>query len=91
MAATNKLTDHKIKALKASGKLERHSDRGGLYLHMAATASKLWRMAHRLDGKQQTAIIGTPAQQRHPWLPARPYARTSHPAWRATFSHAVSI
>ena len=37
------------------------------------------------------AVIGASAQQRHQWLQARPYARASNAAWRATISHAVRI
>lgn len=58
MALTNKLTDHKIKALKPSGKAEKHFDGGGLFLFISPTGSKLWRMAYRVDGKAQTATFG---------------------------------
>jgi integrase len=58
MALTNKLTDHKIKALKPSGKAEKHFDGGGLFLFISPTGSKLWRMAYRVNGKAQTATFG---------------------------------
>ena len=58
MAATNKLTDHKIKTLKGTGAIQKIGDGGGLYLHITPTGSKLWRMAYRSRGKQQTASFG---------------------------------
>ena len=34
------------------------SDGGGLYLHVTATGSKLWRMAYRFEGKQKLLSFG---------------------------------
>ncbi|PUE09036.1 hypothetical protein B9Z51_08890 [Limnohabitans sp. T6-5] len=58
MAATNKLTDHKVKAIKPAEKVTKHADGGGMYLHVTPAGAKLWRMAYRMDGKQQTASFG---------------------------------
>ena len=54
------LTDTFVKnakpdASKAAGK--KHSDGGGLYLHVTQTG-KYWRMAYRFAGKQKTLAIG---------------------------------
>jgi integrase len=56
--ATNTLTDSKCKAAKPKDKPQKISDGGGLYLHVMPTGSKLWRLAYRVDGKQQTASFG---------------------------------
>lgn len=40
---------------KAAG--DKHSDGGGLYLHVTATG-KYWRMAYRMHGKQKTLALG---------------------------------
>ncbi|TCP17758.1 tyrosine-type recombinase/integrase [Simplicispira metamorpha] len=53
------LTDTFTKNAKHSGKPsgDKHSDGGGLYLHVTA-AGKYWRMAYRMHGKQKTLAIG---------------------------------
>ena len=53
------LTDTFIKQAKHSGKAtgDKHSDGGGLYLHILA-AGKYWRMAYRFGGKQKTLALG---------------------------------
>lgn len=53
------LTDTFIKNAKHSGKPvgDKHSDGGGLYLHIKA-AGKYWRMAYRFAGKQKTLALG---------------------------------
>lgn len=53
------LTDTFIKQAKHSGKAagDKHSDGGGLYLHVMA-AGKYWRMAYRFGGKQKTLAMG---------------------------------
>jgi integrase len=58
MAATNKLTDNKIKAIKPEDKPRKYADGGGMYLYVATSGSKLWRMAYRVDGKAQVATFG---------------------------------
>lgn len=53
------LTDTFIKQNKWSGKAvgDKHSDGGGLFLHVKA-AGKYWRMAYRFAGKQKTLALG---------------------------------
>ncbi len=58
MPTTNKLSDNKIKTLKAGDKPIKVFDGGGLYLFVATTGSKLWRMTYRLAGKAQTVTFG---------------------------------
>lgn len=52
------LTDTQIKKTKATDKLQKMSDGGGLQLHVATTGGKLWRWAYRFDGKQKTLALG---------------------------------
>lgn len=52
------LTDTGIRNLKATGKVQKLSDGGGLYLHVTPTGSKLWRMAYRFAAKQKTLSFG---------------------------------
>lgn len=52
------LTDAAIKKAKATDKLQKLSDGAGLQLHIAATGSKLWRMAYRYEAKQKTMALG---------------------------------
>ncbi len=53
------LTDTFIKTVKHSGKPagDKHSDGGGLYLHVTSVG-KYWRMAYRMHGKQKTLYVG---------------------------------
>lgn len=53
------LTDTFIKNAKHSGKPagDKHSDGGGLYLHVKA-AGKYWRLAYRFESKQKTLALG---------------------------------
>ncbi|MBD9400978.1 integrase arm-type DNA-binding domain-containing protein [Comamonas sp. CMM02] len=53
------LTDTFIKNTKHSGKAagDKHSDGGGLYLHVKA-AGKYWRLAYRFEVKQKTLALG---------------------------------
>ena len=53
------LTDTGIKNLKHSGAPagDKHTDGGGMYLLVTATA-KCWRMNYRFDGKQKTLALG---------------------------------
>ena len=53
------LTDTFTKNAKHSGKAagDKHSDGGGMYLHVTA-AGKYWRLAYRMHGKQKTLAIG---------------------------------
>ncbi len=53
------LTDTFVKQVKHSGKSagDKHSDGGGLFLHVMASG-KYWRMAYRFGGKQKTLALG---------------------------------
>jgi Arm DNA-binding domain len=57
------LTDSQIKKLKnppVSQKApDKHSDGGGLQLHLFGHGGKYWRMAYRFNGKQKTFSVGT--------------------------------
>lgn len=52
------LTDTNIRNIKPAAKVQKLFDGGGLYLHIAVTGSKLWRMAYRFDGKQKLLSFG---------------------------------
>ena len=53
-----KLSDAAVRNAKANGKVQKLSDGGGLYLHVTATGSKLWRLAYRYEGKQKLLSFG---------------------------------
>lgn len=53
-----KLTDLKVRKLKAGAQSVRHSDGHGLYLEVTPQGSKHWRMAYRFGGKQKTLSFG---------------------------------
>ena len=53
-----KLTDAKLRSLKATGKTQKFSDEGGLYLHLSPSGGQLWRLAYRFGGKQKTLALG---------------------------------
>ena len=58
MAVTNKLTDSKLRSLKPREKPYKLSDGGGMYILVNPNGSKWWRLAYRLNGKQQTKSLG---------------------------------
>lgn len=59
MPTVNKLTDHKCRAAKPGDGWIKLFDGHGLFLHLAPTGSKTWRVAYRDDaGKAQTATLG---------------------------------
>ena len=53
-----KLTDVFLRKLKATDKVQKHSDGGGLFLLVSPAGSKLWRMGYRFEGKQKTLSFG---------------------------------
>lgn len=55
---TNSLTDARCRAAKSDGKPLKLFDGGGLFLFLAPTGSKTWRLAYRIDGRPQTLSIG---------------------------------
>jgi integrase len=52
------LTDTQIKKAKATEKAYKISDSGGLYLQVATSGSKLWRLKYRVDGKEKLLALG---------------------------------
>jgi integrase len=58
IVATNTLTDTRCKSAKPGDKPVKAFDGGGLFLYITPTGSKVWRLAYRLAGKQQTISIG---------------------------------
>lgn len=53
-----KLTDRAIVNLKTTGKIHKHFDGGGLYIHVSPTGGKLWRLFYRFDGKDKLLSFG---------------------------------
>ena len=52
------LTDRTIQSLKATGKVQKHFDGGGLYVHVSPVGGKLWRLAYRFGGKSKLLSFG---------------------------------
>ncbi|MDR1776896.1 MAG: Arm DNA-binding domain-containing protein [Desulfovibrio sp.] len=52
------LTEVYLRAIKVSGKLERHADAGGLYLEMQPSGKKYWRWKYRFQGKENRLSFG---------------------------------
>ena len=54
------LTDIACRTTKLSedGKPRKHFDGGGLYLHVMANGSKLWRLKYRFGGKEKLLALG---------------------------------
>lgn len=55
---TNQLTDHQCKKAKPAEKGVKLFDGGGLHLYIFPNGSKVWRIAFRVDGKQQQKSFG---------------------------------
>ncbi|MDR2054889.1 MAG: integrase arm-type DNA-binding domain-containing protein [Desulfovibrio sp.] len=53
-----KLTDTFVKRKQGNGKVQKHSDGGGLFLYITPTGNKSWRLAYRYMGKQKLLVIG---------------------------------
>lgn len=47
------LTDSRIRQLRPNDKVQKVSDGGGLYVQVAPTGTKSWRMGYRFEGKQK--------------------------------------
>ena len=52
------LTDRAIVNLKTTGKMHKHFDGGGLYIHVSPTGGKLWRLFYRFNGKTKLLSFG---------------------------------
>lgn len=55
---TNTLNDKAIRAAKPESRPVRLFDGGGLYLEVAPTGSKLWRLKYRFGGKEKRLAVG---------------------------------
>ena len=53
-----KLTDTFAKRKQGNGKVQKHSDGGGLFLYITPEGKKSWRLAYRYLGKQKLLVIG---------------------------------
>ncbi|MBR4605371.1 MAG: tyrosine-type recombinase/integrase [Lachnospiraceae bacterium] len=53
------LNDSKLRSIKPTGKVQKISDGGGLYVHVTEKGTMLWRMAYRYGGKQKTLSFGS--------------------------------
>jgi integrase len=52
------LTDTAIRKAKPTDKVQRLFDAGGLYLEIAKTGGKWWRLKYRFDGKEKRLSLG---------------------------------
>lgn len=52
------LSDTQIKALKPEPKAKKYADEKGLYLFVAPTGGKLWRLKYRFEGKEKLLALG---------------------------------
>ena len=52
------LTDTQIKALKPEAKARKYADEKGLFLLVAPSGGKLWRLKYRVDGKEKLLALG---------------------------------
>jgi integrase len=52
------LSDAKIRAIKATDKVQKVSDEKGLQLWISPAGNKVWNLAYRFDGKQKKLSIG---------------------------------
>lgn len=53
-----KLADTFIRHVTANGKVQKHSDGGGLFLYVTPTGKKSWRLAYRFAGRQKLISLG---------------------------------
>lgn len=53
------LTDTQIKAIKPDTKPRKYADEKGLYLEVAPSGGKWWRLKYRFDGKEKRISLGT--------------------------------
>ena len=52
------LSDTAIRTAKSGQKPQKLTDSGGLYLLVAPTGGKLWRLDYRFVGKRKTLALG---------------------------------
>ena len=53
------LTDTAIRAIKPTSKTAKYFDGGGLYLEVAPSGGKWWRLKYRFQGKEKRISLGT--------------------------------
>lgn len=53
-----KLTEKAVRAIAATGKVQKHADGGGLFLYVTPKGKKSWRLAYRYLGRQKLLVIG---------------------------------
>ncbi len=53
------LTDTQLRKMKPDVRAYRKSDGGGLFIEVARSGSKLWRLAYRFEGKQKLLALGS--------------------------------
>lgn len=53
------LTDTQIKSIKPDAKPRKYADEKGLYLEVAPSGGKWWRLKYRFDGKEKRISLGT--------------------------------
>lgn len=58
MPTAHTLTDHICRSATTDGKARKLFDAHGLHLYLTPAGAKVWRMAYRQHGKQQTATFG---------------------------------
>ena len=54
------LTDTAIRAIKPTSKTAKYFDGGGLYLEVAPSGGKWWRLKYRFQGKEKRVLPGFP-------------------------------
>jgi integrase len=59
MAVLNKLSAKAVEVLHRQGKVGKHTDGGGLYLHITDAGGCYWRYKYRVAGKEKLASFGT--------------------------------
>jgi hypothetical protein len=52
------LTDKQINALKPEAKSRKYFDGGGMYLEVAPSGRKLWRLKYRVNGVEKRISLG---------------------------------
>jgi integrase len=53
------LTHSEVLGIKGTGKVQRRLDRDGLFLHVTAKGSKLWRFRYTFEGKDALCSLGS--------------------------------
>jgi hypothetical protein len=54
----DEIDGYPYRRLNSNGKVQKHSDGGGLFLYVTPGGKKSWRMAYRFAGKQKLLVIG---------------------------------